>query len=123
MDGMFDGLILKKTISNKGCFRNILESILYEIFRVSFTVFKNFEFIDLLEKEDTQNIFGEPVDPDEVPDYLDMIKKPMDFSTMRSKVELLKYENFEDFEVRFIRKKFLNLGRFFIINNLRFIRV
>ena len=58
--------------------------------------------IDLLEKEDTQNIFGEPVDPDEVPDYLDLIKKPMDFSTMRSKVELLKYENFEDFEVRFL---------------------
>ena len=32
------------------------------------------------------NIFGEPVDTDEVTDYLDLIKKPMDFSTMRAKV-------------------------------------
>ena len=67
-----------------------------------------------MEKEDTQNIFGEPVDPDEVPDYLDLIKKPMDFSTMRSKVELLKYENFEDFEVRFLFNIFF---RFLIVNS------
>ena len=52
-----------------------------------------------MEKEDTQKIFSEPVDPDEVPDYLDLIKKPMDFSTMRSKVEFLQYDSFAQFEV------------------------
>ena len=38
---------------------------------------------------DTQEIFAEPVSIDDVPDYLDHIKKPMDFKTMGKKLDVL----------------------------------
>lgn len=59
------------------------------------------KILDILTEQDTTEIFREPVDPDEVPDYLDLIKKPMDFSTMRDKVEDFKYETFDEFESDF----------------------
>lgn len=37
----------------------------------------------------------------QVPDYLDVIKKPMDFNTMRRKVEENKYNSLEEFEKDF----------------------
>jgi len=56
------------------------------------------KILDILREQDVQNIFGEPVDPEEVPDYLDLIKKPMDFSTMGEKVENFKYDTVDAFE-------------------------
>ena len=44
-------------------------------------------------------MFRDPVDPVEVPDYLDLIKKPMDFSTMRKKVADFKYDSFGECEI------------------------
>lgn len=41
--------------------------------------------------------FAVPVNKDEVPDYYDVIKEPMDLSTMELKLENDKYESFEQF--------------------------
>lgn len=41
--------------------------------------------------------FAVPVNKDEVPDYYDVIKEPMDLSTMEQKLENDKYESFEQF--------------------------
>ncbi|CAK9437367.1 uncharacterized protein LODBEIA_P17450 [Lodderomyces beijingensis] len=41
--------------------------------------------------------FAVPVNKDEVPDYYEVIKEPMDLSTMESKLENDKYESFEQF--------------------------
>merc|ERR1712142_306778 len=57
--------------------------------------------LDLLSENDAQDIFAEPVDTDEVTDYLDIVKEPMDFSTMRKKLENFEYSNVDDFEKDF----------------------
>merc|ERR1712113_199574 len=57
--------------------------------------------MELLQENDTQEIFAEPVDTDEVADYLDIVKKPMDFSTMRKKLENFEYSNIDLFEEDF----------------------
>jgi len=57
--------------------------------------------LDLLAENDAQDIFAEPVDTDEVADYLDIVKTPMDFSTMRKKLENFEYSNIDDFEKDF----------------------
>uniref|UniRef100_A0A8C5H5K8 Bromodomain and PHD finger-containing protein 3-like n=1 Tax=Gouania willdenowi TaxID=441366 RepID=A0A8C5H5K8_GOUWI len=54
----------------------------------------------LLEK-DTAHIFAQPVDIKEVPDYLEFISQPMDFSTMSSKLENHTYRSVADLEVDF----------------------
>ena len=46
-------------------------------------------------------MFSHPVDPVLVPDYSSVIKNPMDFSTMRAKVERGFYPNIEEFLVDF----------------------
>lgn len=35
-----------------------------------------------MKAKDTNDVFGEPVDTIEVPDYLDIVSQPMDLSTM-----------------------------------------
>uniref|UniRef100_H3AJP9 Bromodomain and PHD finger containing 1 n=1 Tax=Latimeria chalumnae TaxID=7897 RepID=H3AJP9_LATCH len=57
--------------------------------------------LDQLQEKDTGNIFGEPVPLSEVPDYLDHIKKPMDFQTMKDNLEACRYQNFDQFEEDF----------------------
>ena len=59
------------------------------------------KLLEHLEELDTQDIFADPVDPDEVPDYLDIVKIPMDFSKMREKTELFEYADIDDFEKDF----------------------
>jgi len=51
---------------------------------------------------DKGNIFKEPVDLEETPDYLTCISNPMDFSTMRTKVEGEEYTSIETFEEDFL---------------------
>ncbi|XP_048214738.1 ATPase family AAA domain-containing protein 2 isoform X2 [Perognathus longimembris pacificus] len=41
--------------------------------------------------------FTKPVDPDEVPDYVTVIKEPMDLSSMISKIDLHKYLTVKDY--------------------------
>uniref|UniRef100_S4RQK8 Bromodomain and PHD finger containing, 3a n=1 Tax=Petromyzon marinus TaxID=7757 RepID=S4RQK8_PETMA len=54
--------------------------------------------LEQLQERDTNNIFAEPVSIEEVPDYLDYIKKPMDFSGMRARLEAHGYCTLDDFE-------------------------
>ncbi|CAM8987272.1 unnamed protein product [Rhodiola kirilowii] len=54
--------------------------------------------LDRLEKKDTYGVFSEPVDPEELPDYHEVVKHPMDFSTVRKKLDGGVYANLEDFE-------------------------
>ncbi|KAI7755665.1 hypothetical protein M8C21_030940 [Ambrosia artemisiifolia] len=54
--------------------------------------------LDRLQKKDTHAVFSEPVDPDELPDYHEIIKQPMDFGTVRSKLDGGLYSNLEELE-------------------------
>ncbi|XP_066444534.1 bromodomain and PHD finger-containing protein 3-like isoform X8 [Eleutherodactylus coqui] len=54
--------------------------------------------LDLLQEKDSANIFHEPVNLKEVPDYMDFVLHPMDFSTMRHKLECHQYSSFLAFE-------------------------
>ncbi|KAI3357141.1 hypothetical protein L3Q82_015606 [Scortum barcoo] len=57
--------------------------------------------LEQLQEKDTAQIFAQPVDIKEVPDYLEFISQPMDFSTMRSKLEGHKYHSVADLESDF----------------------
>ncbi|CAG8489966.1 2049_t:CDS:10 [Ambispora leptoticha] len=50
------------------------------------------------EKKDPYGDFIEPVDTAAVPDYLDIIKNPMDFTTIRHKIEDNKYLDIDKFK-------------------------
>uniref|UniRef100_A0A3P8TUH1 Bromodomain containing 1b n=1 Tax=Amphiprion percula TaxID=161767 RepID=A0A3P8TUH1_AMPPE len=54
-----------------------------------------------LQEKDQYSIFAQPVSIKEVPDYLDHIKNPMDFSTMRKRIDAHSYRNLEEFEADF----------------------
>ncbi|XP_028289627.1 bromodomain-containing protein 1 isoform X2 [Parambassis ranga] len=57
--------------------------------------------LDQLQAKDQARIFTQPVDVNEVPDYLDHIERPMDFSTMRQRIDAQNYNNFDQFEADF----------------------
>ncbi|XP_066559503.1 bromodomain and PHD finger-containing protein 3 [Amia ocellicauda] len=57
--------------------------------------------LDQLQEKDAAQIFAEPVNLREVPDYLEFISQPMDFSTMRTKLEAHGYRTLADFEADF----------------------
>ncbi|KDP21835.1 hypothetical protein JCGZ_00622 [Jatropha curcas] len=54
--------------------------------------------LDVLQRRDNHEIFAEPVDPNEVEDYYEIIKEPMDFGTMRAKLHEGMYRSLEQFE-------------------------
>ncbi|KAI9395545.1 hypothetical protein POPTR_005G252200v4 [Populus trichocarpa] len=54
--------------------------------------------LDRLQKKDTYGVFSEPVDPEELPDYFEIVENPMDFSTARKKLDEGAYTNLEQFE-------------------------
>ncbi|KAJ3692877.1 hypothetical protein LUZ60_011972 [Juncus effusus] len=54
--------------------------------------------LDKLQKKDTYEVFKEPVDPEELPDYHDIIEHPMDFQTVRKKLKNGDYANLEQLE-------------------------
>ncbi|KAL6176184.1 hypothetical protein ACLB2K_052819 [Fragaria x ananassa] len=54
--------------------------------------------LDRLQKKDTRGVFSEPVDPEELPDYHEIIENPMDFGTVREKLDQGAYGNLEQFE-------------------------
>ncbi|XP_034033249.1 bromodomain-containing protein 1-like isoform X2 [Thalassophryne amazonica] len=51
-----------------------------------------------MQEKDQYNVFAQPVNTKEVPDYLDHIKNPMDFSTMRKRIDAHGYRSLEEFE-------------------------
>ncbi|XP_059441678.1 uncharacterized protein LOC132173981 [Corylus avellana] len=54
--------------------------------------------LDKLQKKDTYGVYAEPVDPEELPDYHDVIEHPMDFATVRKKLANGSYTTLELFE-------------------------
>ncbi|CAM0870489.1 unnamed protein product [Alopecurus aequalis] len=54
--------------------------------------------LDRLQKKDTYGVYSEPVDPEELPDYHELIEHPMDFSTIREKLLNDSYTILEQFE-------------------------
>uniref|UniRef100_A0A8C5MJ99 Bromodomain containing 1 n=1 Tax=Leptobrachium leishanense TaxID=445787 RepID=A0A8C5MJ99_9ANUR len=57
--------------------------------------------LEQLQEKDPARIFAHPVNLAEVPDYLDHIKHPMDFSTMKRHIEDQRYRNLNEFEEDF----------------------
>ncbi|XP_026223619.1 bromodomain and PHD finger-containing protein 3 isoform X2 [Anabas testudineus] len=57
--------------------------------------------LDQLQEKDTAQIFAEPVNIKEVPDYLEFVSQPMDFSTMRTKLESHAYCSLAGLEADF----------------------
>merc|ERR1711899_566190 len=57
--------------------------------------------MNLLTEIDQQQIFSDPVDLEEVPDYLDHIRNPMDIKTMNEKLESFAYLTLDDLEQDF----------------------
>jgi hypothetical protein len=53
----------------------------------------------LAQEIDVQQIFAEPVSIEDVPDYLSHIKHPMDFSTMRAKLDRFEYNDIDQVNV------------------------
>ncbi|TRY81725.1 hypothetical protein DNTS_031313 [Danionella cerebrum] len=58
--------------------------------------------LEQLQERDANNFFTEPVNLNEVPDYLEHIERPMDFRSMWQCVESLRYQSFEAFESDFL---------------------
>ncbi|XP_012838972.1 PREDICTED: uncharacterized protein LOC105959417 [Erythranthe guttata] len=54
--------------------------------------------LDRLQKKDTYGVFSEPVDPNELPDYFEIVEQPMDFGTVRKKLNDGAYKNLEELE-------------------------
>ncbi|KAG6572174.1 Bromodomain and PHD finger-containing protein 3, partial [Cucurbita argyrosperma subsp. sororia] len=54
--------------------------------------------LDRLQKKDIYGVFSEPVDPNELPDYHEIIEHPMDFGTVREKLTSGAYSSLEQFE-------------------------
>ncbi|XP_013587603.1 PREDICTED: bromodomain-containing protein 9-like [Brassica oleracea var. oleracea] len=54
--------------------------------------------LDRLQKKDTYGVYSDPVDPEELPDYHEIITNPMDFSTVRKKLDSGAYASLEQFE-------------------------
>ncbi|CAL9702571.1 unnamed protein product [Knipowitschia caucasica] len=57
--------------------------------------------MEQLQEKDTAQIFAQPVDIKEVPDYLEFISQPMDFTTMHSKLNNHLYRSVSDLEADF----------------------
>ncbi|XP_034027873.1 bromodomain and PHD finger-containing protein 3 isoform X2 [Thalassophryne amazonica] len=57
--------------------------------------------LDQLQEKDMAQIFAQSVNITEVPDYLEFVRHPMDFSTMRKKLENYDYHSVADLEADF----------------------
>ncbi|XP_072829829.1 bromodomain-containing protein 1 isoform X3 [Vicugna pacos] len=57
--------------------------------------------LDQLQEKDPARIFAQPVSLKEVPDYLDHIERPMDFATMRKRLEAQGYGTLRELEEDF----------------------
>lgn len=57
--------------------------------------------LDMIAAKDTHEIFIEPVDLNEVPDYSSVVTNPMDLSTMKEKLEAGQYPNLNTMEQDF----------------------
>ncbi|XP_012522804.1 peregrin [Monomorium pharaonis] len=54
--------------------------------------------LEAIKAKDTNDVFGQPVNIKEVPDYLEIVSHPMDLSTMQTKLEKQEYDSIASFE-------------------------
>ncbi|KAG7207942.1 hypothetical protein KM043_009529 [Ampulex compressa] len=57
--------------------------------------------LEAIKLKDVNDVFGQPVNTKEVPDYLEIVSRPMDLSTMQTKVETQEYDTIGAFETDF----------------------
>ncbi|XP_006888088.1 PREDICTED: bromodomain-containing protein 1 [Elephantulus edwardii] len=76
------------------------EQMAMELRLTPFTVLLR-SVLDQLQEKDPARIFAQPVSLKEVPDYLDHISRPMDFATMRKRLEAQGYSALAEFEEDF----------------------
>ncbi|OXU28273.1 hypothetical protein TSAR_009487 [Trichomalopsis sarcophagae] len=57
--------------------------------------------LETLKLRDPNDVFGQPVNIEEVPDYLDIVTHPMDLSTMEAKIDRSEYDSISAFEADF----------------------
>ncbi|XP_068985349.1 bromodomain-containing protein homolog [Bombus flavifrons] len=57
--------------------------------------------LEAIKMKDVNDVFGQPVNTKEVPDYLEIVSHPMDFSTMQIKIERQEYDTIGAFEADF----------------------
>ncbi|KAK0183409.1 hypothetical protein PV327_001455 [Microctonus hyperodae] len=57
--------------------------------------------LEAIKSKDTNDVFGQPVNTIEVPDYLDIVSQPMDLSTMEAKIEKQEYDHLSAFQSDF----------------------
>ena len=79
------------SLNNKPFFRTEEDNVLRK-FRMLLR-----KILGSLAKERKFQVFLNPVDITEVPDYYSIITNPIDLSTMRQKVDLYNYNTFEEF--------------------------
>jgi hypothetical protein len=60
-----------------------------------------YSLLKSLQRKDVHSFFAEPVDPEYAPGYLEVIKKPMDFSTMAQKISSDEYKDIQQFQSDF----------------------
>ncbi|XP_067283009.1 bromodomain-containing protein 1 isoform X2 [Pseudorasbora parva] len=77
-----------------------LQQTLMEFQLTPFTVLLR-AVLDQLQEKDQARIFAEPVSIKEVPDYMDHIIHPMDFSTMSKRIDAQRYKYLDEFEADF----------------------
>ncbi|KAK7130294.1 hypothetical protein R3I94_008909 [Phoxinus phoxinus] len=77
-----------------------LQQTLMEFQLTPFTVLLR-AVLDQLQEKDQAHIFAEPVSIKEVPDYMDHIIHPMDFSTMSKRIDAQGYKCLDEFEADF----------------------
>ncbi|KAM0731850.1 Bromodomain-containing protein-like protein [Formica fusca] len=57
--------------------------------------------LEAIKAKDVNDVFGQPVNTKEVPDYLEIVSHPMDLSTMQAKLEKQEYDSIAAFETDF----------------------
>ncbi|XP_076684040.1 bromodomain-containing protein 140 [Andrena cerasifolii] len=57
--------------------------------------------LEAIKAKDVNDVFGQPVNTKEVPDYLEIVTHPMDLSTMQGKMERQEYDTIGSFEADF----------------------
>ncbi|XP_043495512.1 peregrin [Polistes fuscatus] len=57
--------------------------------------------LEAIKLRDVNDVFGQPVNIKEVPDYLDIVSHPMDLSTMQNKIDRQEYDTIGAFEADF----------------------
>lgn len=57
--------------------------------------------LEAIKAKDVNDVFGQPVNTKEVPDYLEIVSRPMDLSTMQTKIERQEYDTIGAFEADF----------------------